>query len=482
MSAPELPGFYFDKAKGKYFKITASHQAPPGAKYTRENIRKEKATQCREAEDQHRSKRQKTETIVSRHAKDYLARAYLEREIGYERRSYYMNTIYPGASISEYEPQKVSPHQVQCFDVKSDLSTVFTAENNTIRREHDIDFGLKMADFHTEEPTLIHGRPRFEMMPQLVQSETLLRTTSHVSSLNYLPTTGALVATTLGGDRPPVIYMTDPDRDEPFLGEQFTPHRYNTIWTSSPRPSSLVSDPGTSVSATEDEVVVIAANSDLLLTRRRPSGTWNCSDALLSGQSDVLSLCWLDHRTIAMGLRNGALRLYDTRSNGSSSVLRHPAPIGQIRRAGSADHVVCAGLNNTLMLYDFRAARAYGNGFRNHVPRENRKTGGGSWYIHRFEEHTNDGTSYPLDVSEQMGLVAAGGDDRVLRVWNMNTGTLVKEFPSWMFTKAKTQRLPGNAPSQPRNGPIRMAKFVEDKDGDTSLWAAGANGIIKLGW
>ena len=37
--APQLPGFYFDKNKRRYFKILPHHQAPPGAKYSKEALK-----------------------------------------------------------------------------------------------------------------------------------------------------------------------------------------------------------------------------------------------------------------------------------------------------------------------------------------------------------------------------------------------------------------------------------------------------------
>lgn len=38
--ASQLPGFYFDENKRKYFKILPNHQAPQGAKYSKEAIKK----------------------------------------------------------------------------------------------------------------------------------------------------------------------------------------------------------------------------------------------------------------------------------------------------------------------------------------------------------------------------------------------------------------------------------------------------------
>lgn len=39
--AARFPGFYFDAAKGKYFKILPNHVAPGGSKYSQQSINKE---------------------------------------------------------------------------------------------------------------------------------------------------------------------------------------------------------------------------------------------------------------------------------------------------------------------------------------------------------------------------------------------------------------------------------------------------------
>lgn len=37
----ELPGMFWDTEKQKYFKVQANHVAPEGAKFSKENVRKE---------------------------------------------------------------------------------------------------------------------------------------------------------------------------------------------------------------------------------------------------------------------------------------------------------------------------------------------------------------------------------------------------------------------------------------------------------
>lgn len=80
----ELPGFYWDSEKQKYFNIQSSHAAPVNAKHTRENV-------MREARNKHEQKRQKLEqderykqTVrPARSLQSSLAGFGLQREMGY---------------------------------------------------------------------------------------------------------------------------------------------------------------------------------------------------------------------------------------------------------------------------------------------------------------------------------------------------------------------------------------------------------------
>lgn len=104
-----IPGFYFDAEKGKYFKISKTHSAPPSqAKYTAQNVRKElkKATVERHAR-KHQEKRMK-ETIVRPHTRHRwgLQMAGMDREIGNRRKTYYMHGVWPSACVAGMEKMK----------------------------------------------------------------------------------------------------------------------------------------------------------------------------------------------------------------------------------------------------------------------------------------------------------------------------------------------------------------------------------------
>lgn len=48
MNGRDIPGFYYDPDKKKYFKIQSSHLVPSGAKYSRSSVTQVKASEQRE--------------------------------------------------------------------------------------------------------------------------------------------------------------------------------------------------------------------------------------------------------------------------------------------------------------------------------------------------------------------------------------------------------------------------------------------------
>ena len=104
------------------------------------------------------------------------------------------------------------------------------------------------------------------------------------------------------------------------------------------------------------ETLAIAASSALRLFYRSPTGDWESESPAQAGQN-IMSLDWLSTTTIAIGERNGTISTYDTRSGRLEKRLTHPFPIVKLRRADDESRIVCAGMQDTLFLYDLRASR-----------------------------------------------------------------------------------------------------------------------------
>ncbi|KAI4706408.1 hypothetical protein J4E89_008823 [Alternaria sp. Ai002NY15] len=158
-----------------------------------------------------------------------------------------------------------------------------------------------------------------------------------------------------------------------YVGQKFTPKDCSAIWGAASRPTTFTASPGlaNSVAATWTEHLAVAASSSMLLFTRSQGGAWDSQAVVKSLESDLLALEWISYTTVALGCRDGTIRLYDTRSGGSSHVLTHPAPISKLKRADDETRLICSGLNDTLFLYDIRAPRLSRNSSRKTFNYEN---------------------------------------------------------------------------------------------------------------
>jgi len=234
----------------------------------------------------------------------------------------------------------------------------------------------------------------------------------------------------------------------------------------------------------------------MLLFTRSQGGAWDSQAVVKSLESDLLALEWISYTTVALGCRDGTIRLYDTRSGGSSHVLTHPAPIAKLKRADDETRLICSGLNDTLFLYDIRSPRLSRNSSRktfnydnhhyneeyfknlypthrdSHKRRKLNHKAFKNWSqpVMTFAHLNRDELELDIDVHPRLGLLAAAQDTTegtVIRISNIWTGKSVKEIDPGSTHQAK----------------IRSLKFIESGfDGNVDLWSCWGGGIAKFGW
>jgi WD40 repeat protein len=523
-----------DTTKKKYFKILKPNQLQPGhedCKYSTDKIAAEKKKEKKQEKTNRYLDQRKRETITRPYTNDFLSFASLAREVGHRHGTHHIRKSWPDASASGFQLRTVvSDTPIRYFDRDPLSKTLYVVKGETSIQRRRPDPLVSILETDTLDDDY-HMRPNaYTFEPW----DTLAQLTSPVSSLNYLPSSGALCITTSGGDRSPVVYLTDPDRDDPFLGEMYTPRHCNTIWGSAARPLSfspfpltnsipeasteclavglslipLQSPTGTPATATEHPAK--AARSALMLFSRTNAGRWETSTPL-SLDSDILALEWLSENTVAMGCRNGAIHIYDTRSKGSSRMIKHPRPISRLRRADDFTRLVVSGLDNTCMLYDMRMSRSQPRSeiYQEHDPpgqsfpsgnseRRNRRTRDNrrkrkrnpqftsasdveptTEPLLRFQHDNAEDPELGLDVHSGLGLVAAAQSDTKIKISNLWTGKLIEEFN--MHDHGSTERI--NSSKKGKANRVRCLKWMNDGDGDgTSLWASGEGGITRFGW
>ncbi|KAF3002922.1 hypothetical protein E8E13_002938 [Curvularia kusanoi] len=508
MNGQHIPGFYFDKEKGKYFKIQSQAAARGlNLKYSTSNLVKERRKENAQRTATAKKARTQKERVVRRHAHSFV-QTDLDREIGFKRRSVYLQHTWPEACMSGVPsaPGPVTSSDdhgvIRFFDRDPVSKTIYAVfGENGIRRRHYVG--------NDQASNLQNPEARRKLRALGTESrygyyawDEIGRTTSTVSSFQYLPNSGALALTTIGSDRPPIVHLSDPERDGPHIYQKFTPKACAAIFSSAARPASFVapSHPS-SIAASETEHLVVGAQQSLLLFTRSSSGTWDSNTLLPDVNSDILALEWLSHSTVAMGCRNGKINIYDTRSGRSTHALTHPYAISKLKRADDPTRIICSGLQDTLFLYDTRMPRLSSTRHRDAKPNvqnhhyneayfrtlypgnndhKRRKTMNRKAFAKWSQpvlsfQHTNlDDLDLGLAVNERLGLVAAAQDkdhcDKAIRVSNLWTGKLVREF------SAPVQRPRG------RGVKLRDLQWMDDEDGGIRLWSIGDGGLVEYAW
>ncbi len=513
MNGQPIPGFYYDTEKKKYFRIQNPGAAQGlNVKYTTENIRKEQRNERLQQNAVTRLNQSRKGRVVKRYA-GHLIQNLIEKEIGFRRRSFYVQNAWPDACVAGIgdRPQEIFGSEkgasIRYFDQDPTSKTIYAVhgENRIKRRrrrsKHDPLY-LQLDPEHNQifEPSYINSK-NWEPWDELT------RTTSTVSSLNYLPASGALAVTTYGSDRPPVVYLSDPDRDGPYVGQLFTPKGCNGIWGAAARPLSFMPSQGltNSIAAASSENLAVGASNSLLLFTRSSTGSWDSTTAMPSLDSDILSLDWISYTTIALGCRDGKIHLYDTRSGGSSRILRHPYPISKIRRADDETRLICSGIQDSLCLYDIRSPRSsrippnqdarFSGNFQhngrhsntasssNRSSKKRRKLNQSAWNkssqpVLSFLHHNQDDLELDIDIHPRFGLLAAAQEPATgtaIRISNIWTGKTVKEIK---YSKGETSK------GQEASRKSRCVKFMDcdEPGGDLTLWTCWNGGIAEFAW
>ncbi|KAA8620131.1 hypothetical protein PtrSN002B_004302 [Pyrenophora tritici-repentis] len=508
MNGQPIPGYYFDEEKKKYFKIQSRTASQGGDfKYSVDNIKKLERKERIQNITIARSNKVRKERVVRRNPNSFVL-THVEREIGIKRSLAYIQHLWPDACAFgiESQPQQVittTPSQpfIRLFDRDPVSRTIYAVHgSNSIKQQKIQSNKIRELEESNEEHDLALDNP-YAFYPW----DEIARTTSIVSSLRYLPATGALAVTTLGSDRPPELWLSDPDRDEPYVGQKITPKNCATIWDVAARPTTFSPLPGlvNSVAASHVEHLATAASHSMLLSTRSQTGAWDTTVPVKDLPSEVIALEWISYTTVVLGCRNGSIRLYDTRSGGSSQVLTHPGPISKLKRADDETRLICSGLDDTLFLYDIRSPRLSRNASRktfnyeNHHYNEqyfrslypnNRDTAKRRKLNHKafknwsqpmltFVHANRDELDLDIDVHPRLGLLAAAQDlstDAAIRISNIWTGRTVKEIHNQSKRSGKTCG----------RETIRTLKFVDRDDelGGVDLWSCWNAGIAKFTW
>lgn len=144
---------------------------------------------------------------------------------------------------------------------------------------------------------------------------------------------------------PEVFRPGDPDQDpfrSPIVADTsamvwLKPNMYSTNWASAAKNHPTIT---TFAVATGGGVVLIEPTPESVVQHGHFYAGVSDYEA-----SDTLAVDWLDQNVVVSGCRNGQVRLWDTRSNGTSARMQHSSTITHARRLN--EHmIVVAGLRH----------------------------------------------------------------------------------------------------------------------------------------
>ncbi|KAK4632288.1 hypothetical protein CLAFUW4_03641 [Fulvia fulva] len=350
MNRGNLPGFYFDEEKKKYFPITANHKAPVGAKYSQANVNaEERQSKKRKLDRQHERALKKQTVPAARIFKHpLLGGSGLLREHGARQRngSYDVDQHKSLAQgLVAKETRVVIKHMANAsitdFRYMPDSSKVLLAVRHTPSSH-----AVYASDW--TEPT--NGSITIRPLPMHAFYDPIM-------SLDYTTASGV----------PYVVASTA--RPNPFVGNVYigplaqlyddgsiaSGYHFNvgeiqdTIWECK-------------VNDWSHEIAVAGSHGCQLHSVGKHMQSVNRLS--LADSAECYAADWLNARTLAVGCRRKSgkdarhdVSLWDTRSNGTAVRLKRNARISGIQRLDDSQHHLLVSSSYDISMYDLRVLR-----------------------------------------------------------------------------------------------------------------------------
>ncbi|KXT06572.1 hypothetical protein AC578_8581 [Pseudocercospora eumusae] len=393
MNRGNIPGFYWDADKKKYFKIQASHKVPPDAKYSQSNVTREK-NQVRDA------KRRKTAEQMSMKGRIHrklersriLATCGLQRELGNKIDHYRDEAI-----VESWTLERIR------FDPAIDRSS---------------DYTISVLDDQY--------LPRSRNSAMLVETSTtrtsylLCQDISGGYAARPFPLQGRAVAVeAIDGD--PSFIFASVQRRTPYcaffrfghLDEFLTATEPNAFLETCSLPT--IRDLWTSKVDTSEHRVALAGTGAIAVYRLDPN---THIYELQLDESEVFTIDWLSRSTLAYGALEDTkdarhcIKLWDIRSQGQASRLKKSRRITGLSRIDEGGNNLMVSSNFSIDLHDLRMTRSCNDTPLLSIP------------------HTSVGPQLNYDILRPGNKLIAAADryNNSVQIYSLGTGKHVKEF------------------------------------------------------
>ncbi|GJN74134.1 hypothetical protein PLIIFM63780_008212 [Purpureocillium lilacinum] len=438
MPAVEIPGYYYDEAKNKYFKIEKSHTAPPSAAWSADSVKKRRVEDTARREARHRAHLVRNHVKRSVLRRNILPAGLLARETeivrsaaggvaGYGARAD-DGDLGAAAWVSGVVDKGHVPFvpsfartrfaNMPCFyvggeDTKTGLGVAYaTLDEETLVGSYISTDDNDRITFDRDRPGTLERGPSFR---------TEMIRCPQMSSIKYHKPSHKILLTSREPDHSCGLYffsppLSPPDDPRPhwLLGE--TNHYQRLSIRHRLRDEWLVHQ-STPAPAASDLLCVIGTNAGILRVRSNETMAWIAPQSPPKGLHLPQEIFDQDfqhgnHNILLAGGRQPRLWMTDLRTPESDwSWTRHASSIAHLRSVNE-HQILVAGLQNSMALYDMRFFGRRPNGISPLL----------DFPAYRNAAHFHTG----WDVSPSLGVAAAAQDDGTVRLFSLRSGRALR--------------------------------------------------------
>ncbi|KAF4448854.1 myocyte-specific enhancer factor 2d [Fusarium austroafricanum] len=457
----EIPGYYYDHEKKKYFKIEKTHTAPSSAAWSSDAVKR------RKVEDKAQNLAQRRAHLIRNHIKrhfvvrDVVTSALLGREIGlpYAAECGRGRIVDHDLGAAAWTDGLVAKGDVPfapsfarkryanmpCFHVSGE----------------DDKTGLGVAYASLDEETLVGGyiptdendkihfsREAHSSSGRALSFRTEMVRCPQMSSIKYHRPSHKILLTSREPDHSCGLYffspqLSDPeDRNRPrwLLGET---NHYQRIAVRHGQHDEWVVHSSTPAPASSDLICVVGSNGGLLQVSSNESLSAIAPGVAPKGMQLPQEIFAQDfqignHNVLLAGGRQPRLWITDIRTPEPQwSFAKHTSSISHVKSV-NPHQVLVSGLQSSMALYDVR--------FLSRSPR-------GTKPLLHFQEHRNEAHFHiGWDASPKLNVVAAAQDNGTVKLFSLRSGRQLRcpavesirtdtPIKALMFQRMPTERM-----------------------------------------
>ncbi|KAI6863805.1 hypothetical protein D0864_02027 [Hortaea werneckii] len=429
MNIGQIPGYYYDEVKKKYFKIQANHVAPAGAKYSKANVNREKRESKRRRLDEHQREYRYAQTVRPSGTLSHpLTTASLGREIGLReppndqaaRESYIVSALKP--EILQVEPPNATASSGSLFGAFEVQHPNF-APSTLLAYNHGAGSSIYNMPLSKKRGEMMQATPNAAFNTSIVSMHVCCNPDLEPKMIACLRQPSGAGGNLFIGDalhQPwDVPRITSP---EFFVKLGHSAHLDPALWAS----AIECHDDNLAVSGSEGVYVIDVA-----------VGQCNHHPKV---EHESKSIAWLDPQVIAFS-EGRKVALYDCRSGGKAIRYTRPKNITGLTAPGKDGLHILISDNKRLELFDTRMDSRPLFGIR----------------------HIHAGPQLEFSCLND-SVVAALSSDNEINTYSLLSGEALKTLP-WVRTVG-----------EPLFGQLR---WIEDREGGPVLQACHGKDIVR---